>query len=494
LAIKHRKKPDPTSNTAEGDQSDPSNQTTTWTQAPKPVWLARSRSGSLAHTRSSGFLQREHSRLQQAHDANSDGSGISSYEAEDVDIAQRKTAHRSRARSPTSPPVPLGLRKLPAPPPSPYSMSPSAPTTDFGGRDKATASATTNGADSSNEERAVSSDPVAAEPVSSSSASTPVGADSDKPSSSASTPTASADKADPSAVGTVVTRPVARTSGETPLSRQAQVRMRSKFLNQRGGVHSQDASSAQKLTLSPPIERRQSTPQKGNLSKSDENFPARKQQPQQQQPAEEEDGEEIADSEVNKARQKIESRSTLLLSLSIDSFVTLPDSLIPRKAKRLTLRLDPKHRDPFSDHTAEDDADVVTAITSHTPRGDGSQSGAVFSGHRLTELLVMRKRNVNLAFKGLSTLPADLFKLSILTSLDLTGNKLTALPPELTQLAALRILKFSNNRVKQLPDEIGDILSLTEIHARRNDIAVLPSTYVYLEFDSIDHICDLMLN
>jgi hypothetical protein len=91
--------------------------------------------------------------------------------------------------------------------------------------------------------------------------------------------------------------------------------------------------------------------------------------------------------------------------------------------------------------------EILARIDQLHANGDASSSGASgsteLSGYRVTEVLLMPKGSLNLAYRGLGSLSDDLFQLPMLTSLDIKANSVTVIPPEISRLVSLVSLDLS---------------------------------------------------
>lgn len=91
--------------------------------------------------------------------------------------------------------------------------------------------------------------------------------------------------------------------------------------------------------------------------------------------------------------------------------------------------------------------EILDRIDQLHANGDASSSGASgsteLSGYRVTEVLLMPKGSLNLAYRGLGSLSDDLFQLPMLTSLDIKANSVTVIPPEISRLVSLVSLDLS---------------------------------------------------
>ncbi|MEH2328212.1 COR domain-containing protein [Nostoc sp.] len=83
-------------------------------------------------------------------------------------------------------------------------------------------------------------------------------------------------------------------------------------------------------------------------------------------------------------------------------------------------------------------------------------------------------RKLDLYDKGLTTLPAEIERLTNLRSLDLSFNQLSSLPPEIGQLTNLQSLDLSRNQLSSLPPEIGQLTNLQSLDLGRNQLSSLP--------------------
>jgi internalin A len=76
--------------------------------------------------------------------------------------------------------------------------------------------------------------------------------------------------------------------------------------------------------------------------------------------------------------------------------------------------------------------------------------------------------------QGLTELPPELFQLTNLTTLVLSGNQLSSLPPEIVQLTNLTALVLSGNPLTSLPPEIVQLTNLTTLEIDGNQLSILP--------------------
>ena len=82
---------------------------------------------------------------------------------------------------------------------------------------------------------------------------------------------------------------------------------------------------------------------------------------------------------------------------------------------------------------------------------------------------------LNLANKGLTSLPAEIGRLTNLTELYLYNNQLTGLPAEIWRLTNLTGLYLYNNQLTGLPVEIGKLTNLTLLDLYNNQLTGVPA-------------------
>ena len=83
-------------------------------------------------------------------------------------------------------------------------------------------------------------------------------------------------------------------------------------------------------------------------------------------------------------------------------------------------------------------------------------------------------KELNFSGFKLTTLPAKLWQLTHLTSLDISNNKLTTLPSELWRFINLTSLDISESKLATLPAEIGHLTNLTSLNISNNKLTELP--------------------
>lgn len=92
---------------------------------------------------------------------------------------------------------------------------------------------------------------------------------------------------------------------------------------------------------------------------------------------------------------------------------------------------------------------------------------------------------VNLASKGITIIPNEIYKLKKLKSLNLDSNKIKKLPESIGKLQKLEKLSLANNQIKQIPSSIVKILNLGYLDLSNNNLESLP--------DNIDKLKSLWL-
>jgi hypothetical protein len=76
---------------------------------------------------------------------------------------------------------------------------------------------------------------------------------------------------------------------------------------------------------------------------------------------------------------------------------------------------------------------------------------------------------------GLTEFPTEIFGLAdTLEVLDLAGNALTTLPADMARLTKLRVIFCSGNRFERLPPSLGDCPALTQIGFRKTGLCDIP--------------------
>ena len=75
---------------------------------------------------------------------------------------------------------------------------------------------------------------------------------------------------------------------------------------------------------------------------------------------------------------------------------------------------------------------------------------------------------------GISQIPEEVFSLSQLKVLDLSGNDIDFLPASINKLSTLRELFLTNNKLKEIPVEITELSRLEDLHLTNNELESLP--------------------
>ncbi|HET6979017.1 MAG TPA: COR domain-containing protein [Pyrinomonadaceae bacterium] len=107
------------------------------------------------------------------------------------------------------------------------------------------------------------------------------------------------------------------------------------------------------------------------------------------------------------------------------------------------------------------------------------------SNNRLTSVPAEIMQMTNLVHLDLSSnrlrrLPAEVTELTNLTDLELSSNRLTSLPAEITRLTNLRKLDLGDNELTGMPEEITRLTNLTYLDLRANTLTSLPTEIIRL--------------
>jgi internalin A len=95
---------------------------------------------------------------------------------------------------------------------------------------------------------------------------------------------------------------------------------------------------------------------------------------------------------------------------------------------------------------------------------------------------------ISLKDKHLISIPAKLFTLENLTSLDLSNNTITQIPFEISKLKNLRALKLSGNKTIEGLSAIGQLKKLTELDLSRCGLTHVPDSIFQLENLAVLHL------
>ena len=88
---------------------------------------------------------------------------------------------------------------------------------------------------------------------------------------------------------------------------------------------------------------------------------------------------------------------------------------------------------------------------------------------------------LGLSGNGLRTLPESITRLQNLTTLDLSDNELNTLPVSITKLQNLISLNLNYNRLHTLPEWIGQLQSLISLNLNYNKLSPLPESIAQLQ-------------
>jgi Leucine-rich repeat (LRR) protein len=94
-------------------------------------------------------------------------------------------------------------------------------------------------------------------------------------------------------------------------------------------------------------------------------------------------------------------------------------------------------------------------------------------------------KRLALSNEFLSSLPAEVFELVQLESLDLQGNQLTQVPEAITRLQNLTYLILSDNQLTQVPEAITRLQNLTRLYLEGNPIELPPPDVADKGIDAI---------
>jgi Leucine-rich repeat (LRR) protein len=128
--------------------------------------------------------------------------------------------------------------------------------------------------------------------------------------------------------------------------------------------------------------------------------------------------------------------------------------------------------DYFGTPLLQRDADVLMALypqVGEIPRSSFGRFRFSYRDAHVTKLIIRGKE--------ITSLPATIGNLSLLTELVLRENKLTALPDSIGKLTSLTELNVSRNQLISLPDSFINLNSLTKLILRGNRLTTLPSSF-----------------
>ncbi|NEQ58292.1 MAG: GTPase [Moorea sp. SIO4A1] len=95
----------------------------------------------------------------------------------------------------------------------------------------------------------------------------------------------------------------------------------------------------------------------------------------------------------------------------------------------------------------------------------------------LTEVFNLSQLEVlDLSGTQLKTVPESIGKLTNLTELNLSGNQLTTVPESIGKLTNLTKLNLSGNQLTIVPESIGKLTNLTELNLSKNQLTTVPES------------------
>ncbi|NEO36773.1 MAG: GTPase [Moorea sp. SIOASIH] len=95
----------------------------------------------------------------------------------------------------------------------------------------------------------------------------------------------------------------------------------------------------------------------------------------------------------------------------------------------------------------------------------------------LTEVFNLSQLEVlDLSGKQLKTVPESIGKLTNLTTLNLSGTQLTTVPESIGKLTNLTKLNLSGNQLTIVPESIGKLTNLTELNLSKNQLTTVPES------------------
>jgi Leucine-rich repeat (LRR) protein len=100
-------------------------------------------------------------------------------------------------------------------------------------------------------------------------------------------------------------------------------------------------------------------------------------------------------------------------------------------------------------------------------------------------------KTLSLSNRGISELPPEIGKLSLVQKLDLSYNYISKIPAEFSRLTNLRSVYFNHNEIEELPVTIGNMKSLTILDLSHNKIESIPESIG--DLNNLEHL-DLSFN
>lgn len=97
----------------------------------------------------------------------------------------------------------------------------------------------------------------------------------------------------------------------------------------------------------------------------------------------------------------------------------------------------------------------------------------------LTPCSTWSMEEMDLSFRNLTTIPAEIYNLTATEKLDLRDNQLSKIPPEFCTLTNLKVLFINNNQLSTLPPDICNLTRLRKLHLGGNPLKGLESQWAW---------------
>lgn len=97
--------------------------------------------------------------------------------------------------------------------------------------------------------------------------------------------------------------------------------------------------------------------------------------------------------------------------------------------------------------------------------------------YTIEEAVANPEKVYKLALRGkkLKSIPAEVFYLTNLQTLDLSENKIETIPAEIGNLKRLQMLNFYDNKIKVLPPEMQELGNLQSLYVANNRLTEIPA-------------------